>query len=51
MKQMELAFEIDKLTNSIENAVSGEVFDTVVSLVESSKNIKKPIGCLTGIKS
>ena len=25
-----LDFEIDKLTNSIENAISGEVFDTTI---------------------
>jgi len=29
-KNMPLDFEIDKLTNSIENASTGEVFDTVV---------------------
>jgi hypothetical protein len=32
-KEIELDFEIDKLTNSIENAISGEVFDTLISQV------------------
>ena len=26
-----LDFEVDKLTNSIENAISGEVFDTLIT--------------------
>jgi hypothetical protein len=30
-KKTPLDFEIDKLTNSIENTSTGEVFDTVVS--------------------
>ena len=36
-------FEVDKLTNSIENAISGEVFDTLIILLKStdSKQIKK----------
>ena len=33
--EIELDFKIDKLTNSIENSVSGEVFDTVVSLFDA----------------
>jgi len=42
-KEMELDFEIDKLTNSIENAVSGEVFDTLITLLKTADNkqIKK----------
>ena len=40
-KELELDFEIDKLTNSIENAISGEVFDTLVSQIVDTKKIKK----------
>jgi hypothetical protein len=38
-----LYFEIDKLTNSIENAFTGEVFETSVALVtrESARQLKK----------
>jgi hypothetical protein len=36
-----LDFEVDKLTNSIENAISGEVFETEITLVEKSKQVKK----------
>ncbi len=38
-----LDFEIDKLTNSIENVISGEVFDTVVIKLHpgDSRQIKK----------
>jgi hypothetical protein len=38
-----LDFEVDKLTNSIENAISGEVFDTIITKlnITDSKNIKK----------
>ncbi len=37
-----LNFEIDKLTNSIENAITGEVFDTEISfLLSSNTNIIK----------
>jgi hypothetical protein len=32
-----LDFEIDKLTNSIENVISGEVFDTIISIVGKSE--------------
>ena len=31
--EIALAFQIDKLTNSIENSISGEVFETTVSLL------------------
>lgn len=38
----QLDFEIDKLTNSIENAISGEVFETTIALItESDKLLKK----------
>jgi len=42
-KDIALDFEIDKLTNSIENAISGEVFDTLITLLKitDSKQIKK----------
>ena len=42
-KKILLDFEIDKLTNSIENAISGEVFDTDVLLIDKpgKKQIKK----------
>ena len=38
-----LDFEVDKLTNSIENAISGEVFDTLVIKLKTTdvKSIKK----------
>jgi len=38
-----LDFEVDKLTNSIENALTGEVFDTAISRLSAkdSRNIKK----------
>lgn len=43
MKRIGLDFEVDKLTNSIENLVTGEVFDTeIVRLAEAdSKQIKR----------
>ncbi len=39
-----LDFEIDKLTNSIENALTGEVFDTAVAKItwQEKRSIKKP---------
>ena len=42
-KDIELDFEVDKLTNSIENAISGEVFDTLIILLKTtdSRQIKK----------
>ena len=40
-KEIQLDFEIDKLTNSIENAISGEVFDTSVIKITDPKLIKK----------
>lgn len=42
-KQIELDFEIDKLINSIENALTDEVFNTVITLLSKSdtKQIKK----------
>lgn len=42
-KETGLDFWVDKLTNSIENTISGEVFDTAVTLLTSkdSKQIKR----------
>ena len=42
-KEIELDFEIDKLTNSIENSLSGEVFDTEITRIflKDIKLIKK----------
>ncbi|MBS1760483.1 MAG: hypothetical protein JST23_10205 [Bacteroidetes bacterium] len=40
-KEIGLEFEVDKLTNSIENAVSGEVFDTLIEQIKETKQIKK----------
>ena len=41
--EIELDFEIDKLTTSIENALTGEVFDTEITRIyhKDSKQIKK----------
>ena len=42
-KGIELDFEIDKLTNSIENSLTGEIFETEITrlLTKDSKQIKK----------
>ena len=42
-KEIALDFIIDKLTNSIENSVSGELFDTVITqlYLSDSKQLKK----------
>lgn len=40
-KEIQLHFEIDKLTNSIENAISGEVFNTLVVRLNITKEIKQ----------
>jgi hypothetical protein len=42
-KIQHLDFEVDKLTNSIENAISGEVFDTLIIQLKPTdgKQIKK----------
>ena len=42
-KEIELDFEVDKLTNSIENTLTGEVFDTEVTRLffKDNKQIKK----------
>jgi hypothetical protein len=40
-KEIELDFEVDKLTNSIENAISGEVFNTLITQVTDFKKISK----------
>lgn len=43
IKSIEADFEVDKLTNSIENTITGEVFDTEITRLFSkdSKQIKK----------
>ncbi|MDR2206218.1 MAG: hypothetical protein LBE36_08710 [Flavobacteriaceae bacterium] len=38
---MELDFEIDRLTNSIINMISGEVFETIITEVKDDNLIKK----------
>jgi hypothetical protein len=40
-EEIQIDFEIDKLTNSIENAISGEVFDTFISKIAETRKIKK----------
>jgi hypothetical protein len=52
-KNIELDFVIDKLTNSIENVVSGDSFQTEVSLVSTTdlKNITKKNNWLFNWKS
>jgi hypothetical protein len=53
-KNTGLDFEIDKLTNSIENVVTGDSFATEVSVLlkEELKNVSKSKGwLLTGKKS
>lgn len=40
-KEIDLDFEIDKLTNSIENAISGEVFDASIIQIDNYKQVKK----------
>ena len=42
-KEIQLDFEIDKLTNSLENTLTGEIFDTEIIRVtlKNSKQIKK----------
>ncbi len=40
-KTIYLDFEVDRLTNSIENAISGEVFDTLIVKLTDGKEIKK----------
>lgn len=42
-KEINLDFEVDKLTNSIVNTISGEIFDTVIVQLtfQDSKQIKK----------
>jgi len=43
MRKKEIDIEVDLLTNSIENSVTGEVFDThVVQVVKSDKKELKP---------
>lgn len=40
-KDIHLDFEIDKLTNSIENSISGETFLTLINQIKETKQIKK----------
>ena len=49
-RKKHLDIEIDKLTNSIENVITGEVFQTEFSEV-TGKEIKKRSGFLTGMRS
>jgi hypothetical protein len=49
-EEIQIDFEIDKLTNSIENAISGEVFDTHISQISETRKIKNQIGFLNGIQ-
>lgn len=43
MRKKEIDIEVDLLTNSIENSVTGEVFDThVVRIIKSDKKDLKP---------
>jgi hypothetical protein len=53
LRKIELDFVIDKLTNSIENVVTGDSFQTEVSLVSDAdlKNITKKNGWLFNWKS
>ena len=41
IEKIQLDFEIDELTNSIENVISGEVFDTIVIQITDPRKIKK----------
>lgn len=38
--EIRLAFEVDKLTNSIENSISGEVFETQLTRISDTKKVK-----------
>ena len=40
-EEIQIDFEIDKLTNSIENAISRELFDTHISQISETRKIKK----------
>lgn len=46
--EIPLDIEIDKLTNSIENTISGEVFDTIIFEISDLKKIKNLNGLLIG---
>jgi hypothetical protein len=50
LEEIQLDFEIDKLTNSIENAISGEVFDKFISKIAETRKIKKSDWVLIGIQ-
>ena len=47
-RKKQVNIKIDKLTNSIENVITGESFETEFSKVISSREIKKRIGFLIG---
>jgi hypothetical protein len=49
-EEIQIDFEIDKLTNSIENAISGEVFVTHISQIQKQGKLKNQIGFLNGIQ-
>jgi hypothetical protein len=40
-REIHLDFEIDKLTNSIENSISGETFITLINPIKETRQIKK----------
>lgn len=40
-KEIGLEFEIDKLTDSIENSISGETLSTQISRINTTKKVKK----------
>ena len=48
-EEIQIDLEIDKLTNSIENAISGEFFDTNISQISETRKLKNQIGFLNGI--
>jgi hypothetical protein len=41
IKEIGLEFEIDKLTNSIENSISGETFNTLIIKIKETKRLNK----------
>ena len=47
---IELDFWVDKLTNSIENTVSGETFNTVIIPLtqKDNKHLERKVGLLIG---
>ena len=49
-KEIQLNFEIDKITNSIENAISGEVLARILVKFQKQGKLKNQIGFLNGIQ-